>query len=52
MFCERRAVHELEFNGSAVMHLCESCGKAFREGFEKGRLYESADRRRRGRNGR
>lgn len=48
-FCERKAVHELEFRDAPVMHLCESCGRAFREGFEKGRVYENADRRRRGR---
>ena len=44
-FCERKAVHELEFRDAPVMHLCESCGRAFREGFEKGRVYESADRK-------
>lgn len=44
-FCERKAAHEMEFNGSPVMYLCESCGRAFREGFEKGRIYQSAARR-------
>lgn len=48
-FCERKAVHELEYGDNPVMFLCESCGKAFREGFEKGRVYQSAARRKRGR---
>lgn len=39
-FCPRQSVHEFE-----SMCFCESCGKAFREGFEKGRVYESISRR-------
>lgn len=35
----------MEFKDAPVMHLCESCGQAFREGFEKGRIYESVRRR-------
>ena len=45
-YCTRQAVDSLP---GGVINLCESCSKAFREGFEKGRVYESADRRRRGR---
>ena len=41
-FCSRQAEDEFK-----LVHLffCESCGKAFREGFEKGKVYESIRRR-------
>lgn len=39
-FCTRQAEHEFE-----TIRLCESCGKAFREGFEHGKVYESIRRR-------
>lgn len=38
-----------EHSGQDAVMGCEICGRAFREGFERGRVYESADRRRRGR---
>lgn len=41
-FCSRQAVDEFK---AVNLYFCESCGKAFREGFEKGRVYESAFRR-------
>lgn len=44
-FCPRQAVNE--FKGAGLF-FCDSCGKAFREGFEKGRIYECAYRRRYG----
>lgn len=40
-FCTRQAVHVFD----NAPPLCESCGQAYREGFEHGRVYESADRR-------
>ena len=43
-YCTRQAVHEFK-----EIRLCESCGKAFREGFEKGKVYESIRRRTSGR---
>lgn len=42
IYCERRAVYEFPHDS---LYLCESCGKAFREGFEKGKVYESIRRR-------
>lgn len=42
IFCTRQAVHV--FDNAPPM--CESCGKAYREGFEHGRVYESTRRRR------
>lgn len=44
-FCERKAVHELEREGRSVLNLCEACGKAYREGFEHGKVFESVRRR-------
>ncbi|MBQ8372726.1 MAG: hypothetical protein IJX35_00225 [Candidatus Methanomethylophilaceae archaeon] len=44
-YCPRQSVYELP--GGAI-RLCECCANAFREGFEKGRVYESVDRRKRG----
>ena len=44
-FCERRAVHDLTKDGKVVLSLCEGCGKAYREGFEHGKVYESIRRR-------
>lgn len=44
-YCPRQSVYELP--GGAI-RLCECCANAFREGFEKGRVYESIDRRKRG----
>lgn len=44
-FCPRQAVDEFKAEG---LYFCESCGKAFREGFEKGRIYECAHRRKYG----
>ena len=41
-FCTRQAEHHFD---DADYHFCESCGKAFREGFEKGRVYEWTYRR-------
>lgn len=41
-FCTRQAEHHFD---DAYYHLCESCGKAFKEGFEKGRIYEWTYRR-------
>ena len=41
-YCTRQAVDSLP---GGVINLCESCSKAFREGFEKGRVYESIARR-------
>lgn len=41
-YCSRQSDHELP--GGAI-RLCEYCAKAFREGFEKGRVYESVARR-------
>lgn len=40
-FCTRQAVHV--FDNAPPM--CESCGKAYREGFEHGRVYESTRKR-------
>ena len=45
-YCTRQAVDSLP---GGVINLCGPCSMAFMEGFEKGRVYESADRRRRGR---
>ena len=44
-YCTRQAVHDFKEG----IHLCESCGKAFREGFEKGKVFESIRRRKTGR---
>ena len=41
-FCSRQSVHEFKDIG---LFLCEGCGKAFSEGFQKGRVYESVSRR-------
>lgn len=41
-YCTRQAVHSFD---DSNLHFCESCGKAFREGFEKGRVYEWSSRR-------
>lgn len=41
IFCTRQAV--LVFDNAPPM--CESCGKAYREGFEHGRVYESTRKR-------
>ena len=41
-YCTRQAEHEFKEEG---LFFCESCGKAFREGFEKGRVYEWSSRR-------
>ena len=43
-FCTRQALHSFP-DGTGI---CEECSKAYREGFEHGRVYESIDRRRRG----
>ena len=40
-YCSRQSDHELP--GGSI-RLCECCAKAFREGFEKGRVYESVAR--------
>jgi len=40
-FCTRQAVHVFD----NAPPLCESCGQAYREGFEHGRVYESTCRR-------
>lgn len=45
-FCSKKAENEFK---SANLYFCESCGKAFREGFEKGKVYESIRRREKGR---
>lgn len=45
-YCTRQAVHTFPKEN---INLCESCGNAFREGFEKGRVYQSIYRRERGR---
>lgn len=45
-YCTRQAVHTFPKEN---IHLCGSCGMAFREGFEKGRVYQSIDRRQSGR---
>lgn len=39
-FCTKKADFEFE-----TLRLCNSCGKAFREGFEHGKVYESVRRR-------
>lgn len=39
-FCSRQAAHEFK-----EIRLCESCGMAYREGFEHGRVYAMADLR-------
>lgn len=39
-YCTRAAVHQL-----GTLHLCDECGNAFREGFEKGKVFESIRRR-------
>ena len=44
-YCTRLAVHEFKEG----IHMCEPCGKAFREGFEHGKVYESVRRRKTGR---
>lgn len=41
-YCSRQSDYELP--GGSI-RLCECCAKAFREGFEKGRVYESVARR-------
>lgn len=41
-YCSKKAEHEFKAEN---LFLCESCGNAFREGFEKGRVYESVYRR-------
>lgn len=41
-FCPRQAEHEFK---DVNLYFCDSCGKAFREGFEKGKVYESIRRR-------
>ena len=41
-FCSRQAEHEFRKEN---LYFCESCGNAFREGFEKGKLFESVRRR-------
>lgn len=43
-YCTRTAIHEFE-----EIRFCEECGKAFREGFEKGKVFESIRRRKTGR---
>lgn len=40
-FCTRQAVHVFD----NAPPLCESCGKAYREGFEHGRVFESTRKR-------
>lgn len=49
-FCTRQAEHEFREHS---LCFCETCGKAYREGFEHGKVYESVRRRQsgRGRNG-
>lgn len=44
-YCTRQAVHIFDEG----INLCEPCGRAFREGFEKGKVYESVRRRKTGR---
>lgn len=39
-YCTRTAKHE--FKG---LNLCEECGRAFREGFEHGRVYDRIELR-------
>lgn len=41
-FCSRQAEHEFKKEN---LYFCETCGNAFREGFEKGRIYECIQRR-------
>lgn len=48
-YCTRQSEHEFPKEG---IYLCESCGKAFREGFEHGKVYESVRRRTAGREAR
>lgn len=43
-FCERKAINDFH-----AFHFCEACGKAFREGFEHGKVFESIRRRQTGR---
>ena len=45
-YCSRQASHEHKDKG---LFFCDSCADAFRDGFEKGRRYECARRRRDGR---
>ena len=41
-FCQRQAVHEFP---EKDLYFCEGCGRAYREGFEHGKVYESIRRR-------
>lgn len=41
-YCSRQAEHEFKKEN---LYFCKSCGNAFREGFEKGKMYESIRRR-------
>jgi ribosomal protein L37AE/L43A len=41
-FCSKQSEHEFK---KERLYFCNSCGEAFRMGFEKGRLYERADMR-------
>jgi len=45
-YCTRKSVTDFPDVG---LHFCEPCGRAFREGFEKGKVYESVRRRKTGR---
>ena len=45
-FCTRQAEHEFREHS---LYFCETCGRAYREGFEHGKVYESARRRQSGR---
>lgn len=42
-FCTRTSSIDFPDMG---LHFCDSCGKAYREGFEHGKVYESIRRRR------
>lgn len=41
-YCTRQAEHVFD---NSDIHLCESCGNAFKAGFERGRVYEWTYRR-------
>ncbi|MBP3386612.1 MAG: hypothetical protein J6K69_07165 [Candidatus Methanomethylophilaceae archaeon] len=47
-YCTRQAEHEVEIG--MTFRLCDQCARVFREGFERGRLWESINRRKVGRN--
>lgn len=43
-YCSKEGTHEHEFPGMPMIHFCDTCERAYRDGYDRGRIYESRRR--------